>query len=163
MLETKDYQDTNFGSIFKAIIGCPVMLRDKFNNVHHGILSEIVSDTTLVLECCHKVDPSSESIIFDRSIPKKSNVATRVFEIEQIVELDAYQVDGDYAVKSRKNLKFQKKFSFNYLSTKVLKIHLLIQPLLKKVELLMKNLKKQNTWFRTSLKLMLNILILIQV
>lgn len=112
MLETKEYQDTNFGSIIKAIVGCPVMLRDKFANVHHGILSEFVSDTTLVLECCHKVDASSESMIFDRSIPKKSNVATRVFEIEQIVEIDAYQVDVDYAVKSKKKIDI-KKSSFN--------------------------------------------------
>lgn len=100
MLETAINQDTNFGNVINQIMGCPVVLRDKANNLHHGILSEFVSDTNIVLDCCHKIDPSNESMIFDKSIPKKASVATRVFGIEQIVEIDAYQVDGDYAAKS---------------------------------------------------------------
>lgn len=109
MLETNDYQDTNFGNAINTIMGCPVMLRDKSNNLHHGILSAFVTDTSIVLDCCHQVDPSNESLIFDRSIPKKSNVATRVFQIEQIVKIDAFQVDGEYATKSKKT--FKKKSS----------------------------------------------------
>jgi hypothetical protein len=46
------------------------------------------------------LDPANEIVIFGRSLPKRGEVYARFFERENIVEMHAYEVDRDYALKS---------------------------------------------------------------
>jgi hypothetical protein len=56
----------------------------------------------VVLECCHKVDPDNEVLIFGRSLPtSKYDVNTLIFPKSDIVEMIATDVDKDFALKSK--------------------------------------------------------------
>ena len=95
--------NSKFVNATNTFIGCPVVLRDKWNCLYHGIFHTLLPDFDVILECCHKIDPSNETLIFDRSIPDKSRVKSRFFEREDIVEMTAYQVDVEFATKSKQN------------------------------------------------------------
>lgn len=83
-----------------TILGCPVLLRVKSNDTFHGIFVTFSPEFDVLLECCHRVDPQKEVLIYGRSLPKKSEVHARYFERENIVEMIAYEVDKDFALKS---------------------------------------------------------------
>lgn len=83
-----------------SMIGCPVLLKVKPNDVFQGIFVTFSSDFDVVLDCCHKVDSKNEVVIYGRSLPKKSEVRSRFFEREYIVEMTALEVEKDFAIKS---------------------------------------------------------------
>lgn len=86
-----------------TILGCPVFLKVKSNDTFHGIFVTFSPEFDVMLECCHKVDPKNEVLIYGRSLPKKSEVRVRYFERENIVEMSALEVDKDFALKSNQN------------------------------------------------------------
>ena len=77
------------------------MLRVKSNDTYHGIFVTYSPDYDVLLECCHKVDPANEVVVCGRSLPPLADVRARYFEREYIVEMTAYEVDRDFAVKSK--------------------------------------------------------------
>lgn len=82
-----------------TIIGCPVTLRVKPDDVFQGIFVTFSSDFDVVLDCCHRVDSSNEVVIYGRSLPK-SEVRSRFFERDDIIEMTAHEVEKDFAIKS---------------------------------------------------------------
>lgn len=94
-----------------TILGCPVLLRVKSNDTYHGIFVTFSPEFDVLLECCHKIDPKNEVVIYGKSLPKKSAVHARFFERENIVEMIACEVDKDFALKSKINF----VYSFNIL------------------------------------------------
>ncbi len=94
------YRNSRFITTSNIIVGCPVTLRVKSNETFHGIFITFSPEFDVLLECCHKVDPQKEVIIYGRSLPKKTEVRARFFERESIVEMVAYDVDKDFALKS---------------------------------------------------------------
>jgi len=82
------------------ILGCPVILKVKSNDTFHGIFVTFSPDFDVLLECCHKIDSKNEVVIFERSLPKKSEVRARFFERADIVEMIAADVEKDFAIKS---------------------------------------------------------------
>lgn len=94
------YRNSRFITTSNIIVGCPVTLRVKSNETFHGIFITFSPEFDVLLECCHKVDPQKEVVIYGRSLPKKSEVRARFFERESIVEMIAYDVDKDFALKS---------------------------------------------------------------
>jgi small nuclear ribonucleoprotein (snRNP)-like protein len=84
-----------------TILGCPVLLKLKSNDTFHGIFVTFSPEFDVMLECCHKVDPKNEVMICGRSLPKKSEVCPRLFEIDDIVEISAFEIDKDFAIKSK--------------------------------------------------------------
>ena len=91
-----------------TILGCPVILRLKSNESYHGIFATFSAGFDVILECCHKIDSSNEVLICGRSVPKKDKVCAKFFEFENIVEMHAYEVDKDFALKCK--IKYNLKF-----------------------------------------------------
>jgi hypothetical protein len=87
-----------------TILGCPVILKVKSNEAYHGIFNTFSPEFDVLLECCHKIDPKNEIVVFGRSLPKRGEVHARFFERENIVEMIAYEVNKDYALKSKRIL-----------------------------------------------------------
>jgi hypothetical protein len=84
-----------------TILGCPVILKVKSKDTFHGIFTTFSPEFDVLLECCHKIDPANEVVIYGRSLPRKSDVSVMYFERENIVEITACEVDKDFALKSR--------------------------------------------------------------
>jgi hypothetical protein len=84
-----------------TLLGCPVILKVKSNETYHGIFVTCSAEFDVILECSHKIDAKNEIMICGRSIPKKEEVRARFFERENIVEMIAYEVDKDFALKCR--------------------------------------------------------------
>lgn len=95
------YRNSKFVMASNTIIGCPVLLKVKSNDTFHGIFVTYSPDFDVLLECCHKIDPDNEVVIYGRSLPKPSQVHARFFERENIVEMTAYEVDKDFALKCK--------------------------------------------------------------
>jgi small nuclear ribonucleoprotein (snRNP)-like protein len=95
------YKNQRFANASSTILGCPVVLKVKSNETFHGIFSTYSADFDVVLECCHKIDPQNEVLVYGKSLPKKADVQVRYFERENIVEMTATEVDKDFAVKSK--------------------------------------------------------------
>ena len=83
-----------------TLLGCPVTLKVKSNEMFHGIFVTFSPEFDVMLECCHRIDPKNEVLIYGRSLPNKSEVRARFFERESIVEMHAIEVDKDFAIKS---------------------------------------------------------------
>ena len=98
------YRNSKFVMTSNTIIGCPVLLKVKSNDTFHGIFVTYSPDFDVLLECCHKIDPDNEVLIYGRSLPKPSQVHARFFERENIVEMTAFEVDKEFALKSKYNL-----------------------------------------------------------
>jgi small nuclear ribonucleoprotein (snRNP)-like protein len=94
------YRNPRFMNASNTILGCPVILKVKSNEAYHGIFNTFSPEFDVLLECCHKIDPKNEIVVFGRSLPKRGEVHARFFERENIVEMTAYEVDKDYALKS---------------------------------------------------------------
>ncbi|CAF0780226.1 unnamed protein product [Brachionus calyciflorus] len=97
------YRNSKFVMASNSIIGCPVILKVKSNDTFHGIFVTYSPEYDVLLECCHKIDPDNEVVIFGRSLPRRSQVNARFFERENIVEMTAIEVDKDFAMKTAEN------------------------------------------------------------
>ena len=95
------YRNPRFMNASHTILGCPVILKVKSNDTFHGIFVTFSPEFDVLLECCHKIDPDNEVLIYGRSLPKKSEVRAMFFERESIVEMTACEVDKDFALKSK--------------------------------------------------------------
>lgn len=90
------------------------MLRLKSNESFHGIFYTFSPDFDVVLECCHKIDSATEINVYGRMLPRRADVASRFFERENIVDIQAYDVDKDFAAQS-KYINFMLFYFFNFL------------------------------------------------
>ncbi|CAF1086208.1 unnamed protein product [Brachionus calyciflorus] len=97
------YTNPLFTHALNTILGCPVVLRTKNNCLYHGMLDSFSPDLDVILKCCHKIDATVETVIYDKSIPEKSNVKTFYFERDDIVEMNACEVDTHFAIKILEN------------------------------------------------------------
>ena len=93
------YRNARFMHASNTMLGCPVLLRVKSNDTYHGVFVTFSPDFDVLLECCHKVDARAEILVCGRSLPKRHEVHARFFERENIVDMCAYEVDKDFALK----------------------------------------------------------------
>jgi small nuclear ribonucleoprotein (snRNP)-like protein len=83
-----------------TILGCPVTLKLKSNEIYQGIFVAFSPEFDIILEMCHKLDINNQVIIFGKSFPKKTDLKRKKFNRDDVVEMSAFEVDRDFVSKS---------------------------------------------------------------